>query len=534
MPTLVRLLEHGSWGKLNSTMPPWTPAAWSTIVTGKNPGKHGIFDLLWKRSGSYDFSPTNASHRIGRPFWKLLNDYGIKTGLVNVPFSYPPTPLDGFLVCGFGTPNMASEIAYPADVADWIKRNFEWFEPEVDAEFLATRTPKEIFSAERKQQETYVGIATALSNHYQIDVLVINLMFPDHANHKMPEMRQVEDAYIQTDTDLSKLIQAFVPDNIMLLSDHGSNRLKGDFLLDTWLRDHGYYTVLETSVTERASQVDWLLSKYFQEHLGWSGIIEKTIRYLLRLSILKFPGLFSTCVWNKIETVYPNAREYLLMSGRPDYATTIVFPGSVYSGLLYINVLDREENGVVPIEARREIADEITAKLHKVKDPKTGESIFSNVFFSEDLYSGLAAEHAPDLILDGYQMRWNIRMRKNYFPSPPRTIINKYFSTDTHGRDYGWHTREGIFVFYGKDFERSVEPLDAELADIPATLLHLYGVPIPEDYDGSVLTNIMIPELGARPIKYQPGDNDEPDERVYTDQETEALMDHLRALGYLD
>jgi len=70
MPTLERFMDTGFWGTLNSTMPPWTPTAWSTIITGKNPGKHGVFDLMWKRPGTYEFIPTNETHRRGTPFWR--------------------------------------------------------------------------------------------------------------------------------------------------------------------------------------------------------------------------------------------------------------------------------------------------------------------------------------------------------------------------------------------------------------------------------------------------------------------------------
>ena len=534
MPTLKRLMATGVWGNLHSTMPPWTPTAWSSIITGKNPGKHGIFGMLWKRPGTYEFFPTNATLRIGRPFWSLLNDYGIKTGLVNIPFTYPPKPLDGFMVCGFGTPNLVSEIAYPTEVENWIREKFEDFKPEVEAEILATTPPDEIFLAEKKQQAIFVEIAGELANRHQVNVLGLNLMFPDHANHKMPEMEQVQEAYCQTDRDLSKLIKLFRPDNVMILSDHGSSRLKGDFMLDAWLRDQGYYVTLKNTPAERLAAFNWLLMHFFRGHFGWSGIKEKIIRRLVKESFFWFPEGMRERFWNRFEAVFPYARRHLVWSGKPNYTTTQVFPGSVYSGLLYLNVVDRDKKGVIPYEERKEIGREIAAKLIQIKDPEYGNPLFSNIYFAEDLYTGPEVRHAPDLILDAYQSGWNLRMRKDYFPSPPKAVVDRYFVTDSDQRDFGWHSREGIFVFSGPDFDKGKAPLNANLPDITATLLHLYGVPIPEDYDGVVRVATMIPAYRTRPIKYQPGDAAEREEKFYSPEEEEALVSHLRALGYLD
>lgn len=534
LPALSHLMATGVSGTLHSTMPPWTPTAWSSIVTGKNPGKHGIFDMLWKRRGAYEFFPINASHRVGTPFWNRLNEHGIRTGLVNIPFTYPPKPLDGFMVCGFGTPNLATKIAYPDAVENWIKGEIKGFKPEVKAETLATSPPDEIFMDEKRQQAIFVKIAVELANRYQVDVLVINLMFPDHANHKMPQMEQVWEAYCQTDRDLSRLLDVFQPDNVMILSDHGSSRLKGDFMLDVWLRDHSYYVTLENTRAERSAALNWLLTHFFREHLGWSGIKEKFLKRFIKETIFHLPEGMRAGFWHRFEAVFPLARQYIQWSGRPDYSLTQVFTGSVYSGLLYLNLIGRDKNGIIPFEARRKIGREIAEKLFQVEDPETGNPLFSNIYFAEDLYTGPEARHAPDLILDAYQSGWNLRMRKDYFPSPPRTVINRYFVTDANRRDFGWHTREGIFVFSGPAFIEGAASTNANLVDIPTTLLHLYGVPIPEDYDGVVRVDAMSPVYRTQPVKYQPGDEAEPKQEVYSPDEAEAVVSHLKALGYLD
>lgn len=537
LPTLQRLLDQGVSGTLHSTMPAWTPTAWSSIVTGKNPGKHGIFDMLRKKPGGYDFVPTNASFRAGHPFWKYLNQHGVRTGMVNVPFSYPPAPVEGFMVCGFGTPATLSEVAYPAEVNPWLREQFSDFKPEVDAEVLRSAPPEEIFGIEKEQQHRFVHIATHLADRYQVDVLVINLMFPDHANHKMPRMEQVQESYLQTDHDLARLLDHFQPDNIMLISDHGSSRVKGDFWLGAWLRDQGYAVETENSPAERDAAFNWLLMQIFREYRRWSGGFEKFARKLTKESFFRMPKGMQEKFWARIEKDFPHARQFVLSSGKPDYKRSRVLYGSAYSGLLYLNVAGREPQGPIPAESRQALAEEIRQKLLKITDPDTGRPLFANIYTSE-IYHGRAVPYAPDLILDAYGAEWNIRTSK--YTAHPGPAVNHYFFKKANYRDFGWHSRDGIFVFCGPAFDpaKAGQPKsggEAYLLDIPATLLHLYGLPIPEDFDGRVLSDVLSSELRTVPVRFQPVEEESVgEETAYEEEDAEKLVEHLRALGYLD
>ena len=531
LPTYHRLIEQGLSGTLHSTMPPWTPTAWSTLVTGKNPGKHGIFDMLRKKPGGYDFVPTNASFRMGQPFWKTLNEHGVRTGMVNVPFTYPPEPVDGFMVCGFGTPSSLSEIAFPSEVSGWLKTQYQDFKPEVEAEVLRTAPPEEIFAIEQEQQDRFVNISVQLAARFEVDVLVINLMFPDHANHKMPLLEQVYDAYLQTDEDLARLTEGFQPDNIMLISDHGSSRVKGDFWLGAWLREQGYVVEIENTKAERNKAFNWLLMQFFQEYKGWKGPVERLIRKICKEGFFALPGGMQARIWTRIEQNVPHARQFVLSSGNPDFKRTRLIFGSAYSGLLYFNVAGREPHGVITPEASASLAAEIRQKLLQITDPDTGRPLFSDVY-TRAIYSGRAVPHAPDLVLDAYDAEWNIRTSK--YTAHPGSAVQRYFFKKANYRDFGWHSRDGIFVFSGPAFGTG-NAGEANLVDIPATLLHLYGVPLPEDFDGEVLTSALSPALRAAPVRFQPiQDMPEMEEKAYEEADAEKLVEHLRALGYLE
>lgn len=534
MPNLKQLMDGGSSGIMHSTMPPWTPTAWSSIITGKNPGKHGIFDMVSRRPGSYEFLPINATNRNGTPFWKHLNHHGVRTGLVNIPFTYPPDSPDGFVVCGFGTPKAVSDFAHPPEVLQWIKKDLGNYQPEVDSEVLRTAQPVKILEAEKRHQATLVRIAGELASECQVDILMINLMLPDHANHKMPDIELVKAAYRQTDEDLGKLIRSFRPDNVLVISDHGSSRLKGDFLLNLWLQDQGYLVTIDNTSSERKDILNWLLLQWLRDHRGWDGHLEKVTRRILKDSFFSLPRRIRNELWKRIEAYYPYAEERVLKSDQLDWTRTQVFPGSSYSGLLYFNLRNREDHGIVPVEERRNLAAEISSKLIDIQDPISGKPLFENVYIAEDLYSGSAVDHAPDLILDAYSSGWNIRTSK--YASASGAVVQRYFIKADNRHDFGWHSREGIFVFSGIGFAKSEGTIEGHLEDIPATILHLYDVPVPEEYDGRALIEVMAPEIRARPVQYQPATEKDfqKNEQAYTLEESEALIEHLRALGYLD
>jgi predicted AlkP superfamily phosphohydrolase/phosphomutase len=530
LPTLKRLMDGGTWGTLLSTMPALTPAAWASIATGKNPGKHGIYDMLWRRPGSYDFQPTSGSRRLGTPFWQQLSRQGIRVGVVNAPFTHPPAAINGFMVCGFGTPASATDVTYPAEAMGRIRSNYGDYSPRGRLKDLRkTSSLEELLAGEREHQKQQAAIAAGLAHDYQVDVLVINLMLLDHVNHYATEWAQVEAAMYQTDDDLDYLLRHFEPDHTLLFSDHGSRRVRGEFLLHQWLIDEGYLARSPRTPAEQAKALQNVLAR--QGGTGWA---DKAGRRLLRSALPFVDGL-----WSRLENRSPFARQYVEWSGALDFGRSRLFPGSTYSGNIYLNVTGREPNGVVAAEAKAPLLAELAGKLRQISDPESGQPIFSGIYTAEQLYHGPAAAYAPDLVLDGYDTPWNA---KGTFPGLiNRPAINRYFLEERG--DTGWHSKEGIFVFAGAAFGRgpaaSAQPAGQtrQVMDLPATLLYLYGLSIPDDYDGVVMAETLARGLlDGRPVTYQPGD---PATLAmvddgYSEGESAEVMEHLRSLGYVE
>src|SRR6266516_7133165 len=113
MPNLAKLMKAGVSGTLESILPPITPPAWTSFMTGKNPGKHGIFHFVETEYGGYAMKYANATSRRSPTVWKLLNNAGYSVGTMNIPFTYPPEPLNGFQISGFDTPSDNSPFVHP-------------------------------------------------------------------------------------------------------------------------------------------------------------------------------------------------------------------------------------------------------------------------------------------------------------------------------------------------------------------------------------------------------------------------------------
>ena len=95
LPALAECLKEGTRSTLLSTPLSNSAQAWSSFITGKNPGKHGIYDFFEARQDSYGVQFLNASFRKGKSLWRLVSDAGKKVGVMNVPMTYPAEAVNG-------------------------------------------------------------------------------------------------------------------------------------------------------------------------------------------------------------------------------------------------------------------------------------------------------------------------------------------------------------------------------------------------------------------------------------------------------
>jgi predicted AlkP superfamily phosphohydrolase/phosphomutase len=110
LPNLKRMMEEGAYGELGSTLPPMTAPAWTAYATGCNPGKHRLYDWIAREPDSYRFTPVTALDGKAPTIYSLLSEQGRKVVSLNVPMTYPPTPVNGVMVSGMPTPSTPMSV----------------------------------------------------------------------------------------------------------------------------------------------------------------------------------------------------------------------------------------------------------------------------------------------------------------------------------------------------------------------------------------------------------------------------------------
>lgn len=532
LPNLGGLIARGAHGRLRSVMPPITPAAWSSIITGVNPGKHGIYEWVQRQPDSYETRPISAQQQMGNPFWRRLNAANIRAGIVNIPLTHPVSPVDGFLLCGFSAPGSSRDLTYPPELLAEIETEFGHYQPDVEKQ-QRDHTSLKVYQAERDFQARLVRITARLARQREVHVLVINLMLLDHSNHLMPDWKIVEQAMLDLDEDLGYLLTEFAPDNTLVISDHGSRRVKGVFLLSAWLADQGFLRRAPRPAAKRSETVNWLLTQWQRANQPGSetSLAGRVQRRLLRESLLRLPAALNRGILRSLEDTVPLAEVQINSIDRILPAETQVYPPGGHRGNLSANLAGREPNGIVRAAEKDALLERVRGGLLSVRDPETGEPVFSEIHPAAEIYTGPYTSLAPDLTGDYYASNWSVATILPGLTARPW----RYFLTSE--RWYGDHRRDGIYVFAGRDICPHGERGLASLLDIPATLLYLYGIPQPEDWDGRPLQEHIRPEIVAqRPLQYQPGDARPALESAsgYSDEGEKELLERLSDLGYLD
>ncbi|MFC2023736.1 alkaline phosphatase family protein [Chloroflexota bacterium] len=531
LPHLGGLVEAGCRGTLQSTMPPITPAAWSSIITGKLPQKHGVYDWVWESANQLRFA--TSSDRLGTPFWERLNAQGMRVGLINVPLTYPPTPLDGFLVCGFGAPNPPAELTFPSDFLAEMELEFGPYTPSVSLERAQEvrrgQGQYALYEEEARVQREHVQIALHLADRYPVDVLVINLMLFDHMNHRAEDLALVEASLQEMDRQLGLLLNGFGPDDVLLLSDHGARRIEGLFLLADWLRDRGYL-IRQRRAHQTVSELNYVLLQYLKRGWGLHGRGERVIRALLRGSLPHMPDTVGSAFWRDVQARTPRAFDHYWFEEDVDVdASPVLNPRNI--GAIYMN---RDAMAPWQHATPERTAGFIARELEQVRTPGLDRPLVRAVFDSAALYGVNAPGEPPDLILDYYDSAFSLHTNKGVGLAEREPYFA--FLADNPQADFwhGDHHGDGVYLCSGSSFHARRTLELAHIVDIPATLLHLYRVPIPDDFDGQVLKSALIEDYS---ISSQPGDaallrgscGTE-----YSESERNQVLSHLRALGYVD
>jgi predicted AlkP superfamily phosphohydrolase/phosphomutase len=533
LPNLARIAQEGAYGRLLSTMPPSSPQAWSSFLTGKNPGKHGIFGFDHRKPGTYTWALTTSRDRVGPDLGQIISARGGSAGFLFVPLTYPPYPVNGFMISGMGTPGPRAEFTYPHELKEELLQEFGGeglFEPPV-----LDQEPLEYFSeVERFVERNHKAFEWFRNKFSDLDYYMVVFISPDRIQHfawhfmepVLPRFsngvsRELRDAILRVyqgvDTAVGKIASSLEPETtLMVMSDHGAGPYRKFVDLNAWLAQQGVLTFAE-SVAQRS---DTLLR---QAYCLWRSGPRKLFSPWQRRRMREWlPGPLKT--W--IMAGWQNTR-----ARQVDWHRTQAFSEGA-GGLIRLNLRGREPQGVVRPEEREEVLRKIEGELYQLKDPETGEPVVERVWRREELYTGDATEKASDLIIEWAKELYHSRVE--WDPQAP-VFRDPHKWRTTQMIHSGHHQREGVIFAKGPCVATGKSLQGAEIVDLTPTILALMGLPLLPDFDGKVLKELTvgINDIRVEEVKVKLS-TEGSGGGGYSEEERKQLEDMLRGLGYME
>ncbi len=508
MPNLKRLRDGGCRGVLRSTEPPVTPAAWSTMITGVNPGKHKVFSFERFDLKTNRLHFTNSNSIKCETMWSYLSRQGYKVASLNVPQTYPPYKVNGVIVSGYGCPGKKFDYTYPPELKERINTEI----PDYDMALHWQKgdlNDNELFAANmdycKRSFDAIYDLAQLAERDYGWDVMLAEIQQTDLMEHHIYKYltpdgwekdhakgERVKNMLDHLDGVIGKLAgMAAGPDDLVIVaSDHGLTAGIAKIKPNNLLRDWGYLkrlSPLKYTARRLKRNILRLLGKKMRSGRGSADIIEK---------LLLEPSKTKAFVAHTAQHAY-----------------------------IYLNVKDRQQGGIVTegYEYDR-IIEELKEKFLAVRDPQTDKPVFADAKTAVEMFGvdGETAQEAGDLVLVGAEGYLPIRsLRGESFIEP---------STNDAG---GTHSYDGMYLFNGGDVKPGSR-IDADIADIAPTVYAALVVELPGNLDGKIIQGGFVEDLKSTTTDDNESKATPSEVGRMTAEEEQLISQRLTDLGYLE
>jgi predicted AlkP superfamily phosphohydrolase/phosphomutase len=510
MPRLQRLMERGAQGTLASTIPTYTPPAWTSAITGVNPGRHGIYGF-YEGHAQRERQELMHSGKIRSPsLWEIANAQGASCGIYNVPLTYPPRPLEGWMVSGMLTPGYGEQrrrFTTPGELEEHILRWAPGYVCDVSANWERDWRDDALCDRVVDSLEQRRKVLSHLLEEQPPDLLFAVLEAPDRLQH-------VYYGYMDPTSSLfssaaahrirSRVHECFgAMDQVVGLVDDYAGSDGGVIVCS----DHGF-TAWEVSVHTNALLESWgYLRLKPQARAMQTGLARKLVPLARRVLPAKVARQAKAKTFAAI-----------------DWERTRAFASPIPQQGVFVNLAGRERLGTVAPEELSATKDDLCRRFEQLRGPD-GERVTDVVYRSEDVFSGEALEGAPDILPVLREHRFEL----------DDELFHKTPFTDHRNLPRGVHHPDGVVVVATDGTEQSGD-LRASVLDVMPTLLYLAGLELPEGLDGGVMTDAFEPRfLKDRAPRFTPALSSKATEEAspYSAEEEAAIEESLRGLGYL-
>jgi predicted AlkP superfamily phosphohydrolase/phosphomutase len=510
MPRLAALRERGASGTLHSTVPTYTPPAWTSAITGVNPGRHGIYGFAM---GNAQSQPQTLAH-VGRiqvaTLWEMVGAQGSRAGMFHVPLTYPPQQLEGWMVSGMMTPGYGERMrgfASPPELEGRILRWAPGYVIDVSANWGQDWRDAALCNRVSASLDQRLKVLRRLLEEDPPDVLFAVLESPDRLQHVYYRYLDPSDPLYRTaeaERLRDNITECFTRmDAIVGLVDDFAGTQGGVIVCS----DHGF-TAWDVSVHTNALLKQ---SGYLKVKLGARALQSDLARKLVPVA-------------RKVLSAKTARQAKGKTFAAIDWSRTRAFASPIPQQGIFVNLEGREPHGIVPERDLEATKADLIRRLEALRGPD-GHPVTDVVYRSEDVFQGPALAGAPDLL----------PILRNHSFELDDEVFHREVFTDHRHLPRGVHHPDGIIVMAG-DGVAAGSSMDGSVMDIAPTLLYMAGLKPPEGLDGVVLSAAFTPDhLKEHPIgsiaALSSAKRDE--SSPYSEEEEAAIEESLRGLGYL-
>jgi predicted AlkP superfamily phosphohydrolase/phosphomutase len=513
LPNLSALARRGSLMPCRSTTPCATFPAWTTCVTGVNPGRHGILDFTCMTRGSYAIEFVNSGWRAAPAIWNALSDLGKRVCVLGVPATYPPERVNGVMVSGWDSPVCTAvdrSFVFPEsawdDVKTWRFADFQesdigpgWHAAALDKLMrgIADKERIALTLLKRERWDFFMAVfgeSDTVAHHFWL------FHDPNSPRHKPGFEHAIRDVYARLDETVGKLVAAAGNDvTVGVVSDHGfGGSGTGVVHLNNWLAERGHLA--------------------FARERG--GLLKRAAMALT-------PGAWRGPLFRRFQSLATRAESASRFSGI-DWSRTKAWSEELnYFPSVRINLRGREPQGQVEPRDYDAFARELCTEL------ESWDAV-AKAWRRDELYDGPHADRAPDILLelaleDGYS---HSCLRARGGPAFRRLRPEEHLGGKERGMT-GNHRLVGVFMVS--------EPVDARecsLLDVAPTVYDVLGVAGPAT-EGVSLMSSRVDRRGRTgetpaPPSGSPSRHVAQVAAPYTPEEAAAVESRLRDLGYFE
>lgn len=438
MPNLKAVMEEGQHGNLTSTYPVMSPVAWTSYSTGSDPSVHGIYDFL-QPSGD-GFAPT-TSRNIQQPyFWRHINGRKV---VVNQPMTYPPEKVEGVLVSGYLASNDTT-YTHPPELSDEL--NDKGYIIEGLSMGFDRERRDDVLERLNRTVEKRTEVALEILEEEDPDFFQVVYTGLDRLQHYFPLQpsdgeysEAVPSHYRKLDSEIGKIRQE-LPENttLIVMSDHGFQKLDREIYLNHWMRDQGY--------------LEMKGSPSLMQRLGITQ--QRVAPVLKRFGLLDIAKKVLSRVGFNAEDSVP----------QPDMSDIDLSQTKAYTGNYRGAVYFREENIENPEAFRKKIKKELEELEIE------GENPFRKVIDTREVFTRNTGD-SPGLVA--------VPKEGNHVVG----FLGKGKLSSTKTKKSGVHAKNGIIAVDSENFELD----NANITDVAPTILDLMGEERPDHMTGRSL-----------------------------------------------